>query len=133
VYSRRPLTGAWFSPHHPDVPAMSEEQAEALDVVHFTAEAHELGLRLQRGDIELLNNFALFHARRGFVDDPSASRHMIRLWLRSSERAWEAPDVIAQSSREIYNLESEFRANPVWDIHWSPPLGRGSFKRMSCN
>ncbi|UPK97195.1 hypothetical protein LCI18_008130 [Fusarium solani-melongenae] len=48
VYSRRPLTGAWFSPHYPGVPAMTEEYAEALDMVHFTAEKHALEVRLQR-------------------------------------------------------------------------------------
>jgi hypothetical protein len=112
---------------------MSEEQAEALDSVHFTAEKHQLELTLQRGDIELLNNFALFHARRGFVDDPSASRHIIRLWLRNRERAWELPEVIEKSGREIYDIDSEYRAKPVWDINWSPPLGRGPYKRMECN
>jgi hypothetical protein len=112
---------------------MSEEQAEALDLVHFTAEKHQLELTLQRGDIELLNNFALFHARRGFVDDPSASRHIIRLWLRNRERAWELPKVIEKSGREIYDIDSEYRAKPVWDINWSPPLGRGPYKRMECN
>jgi len=112
---------------------MSEEQAEALDAVHFTAEANELEIKLQRGDIELVNNFALFHARRGFVDSVSASRHMIRLWLRSAKHGWERPECLASMGREIYDPESEFRAKPVWDIYWSPPLGRGTYKRMECN
>ncbi|XXG96075.1 hypothetical protein Hte_002352 [Hypoxylon texense] len=133
VYSRRPLTGAWFSPHCAGVPAMTEVQAEALDMVHFTAEAHRLEVHLQVGDIELINNFALFHARRGFVDDSSAARHIIRLWLRNEKYAWEAPEVIARSSREIFDPNSEFRSKPVYDIYWSPPLGRGKFKRMECN
>ncbi|KAM0418880.1 hypothetical protein ACHAPT_012145 [Fusarium lateritium] len=113
VYSRRPLTGAWFSPHYPGVPAITEEQAEALDMVHFTAEKHALEVHLQQGDIELVNNFAMFHARRGFVDDPSAHRHLMRLWLRSSDRAWVSPEVVAHSSREIYDADGEFRSKPV--------------------
>ena len=133
VYSRRPLTGAWFSPHMPGVPAMTEVQAEALDMVHFTAEKHQLALRLQRGDIELINNFALFHARRGFVDDMSSRRHMMRLWLKSGKYAWEAPNIVANSSREIYDTQSEFRSKPIWDFVTSPPLGRGTYKRMDCN
>jgi hypothetical protein len=112
---------------------MTETQAEALDMVHFTAEAHAFKLHLQRGDIEIVNNFAMFHARRGFVDDPSASRHLIRLWLRSGKYAWESPEAISNSGREIYDVESVFRSKPVWDINWSPPLGRGTFKRMDCN
>ena len=62
------MTGAPFSPHHPDVPTMSEEQAEALDAVHFIAQKHQLKIALQPGDIEIFNNLALFHARDGFVD-----------------------------------------------------------------
>jgi hypothetical protein len=109
---------------------MTEAQAEALDMVHFTAEEHALELRLQVGDIELINNFALFHARRGFIDDPSASRHMIRLWLRNEKYAWEAPEVIAKSCSEIFDVSRGIRSEPVYDIYWSPPLNRGTFKRM---
>ena len=112
---------------------MTEVQAEALDMVHFTAEAHRLELRLQIGDIELINNFALFHARRGFVDDPSAARHMIRLWLRNEKYAWDSPEVVASSGREIFDVNSGIRSEPVYDIYWSPPLGRGKFRRMECN
>jgi alpha-ketoglutarate-dependent taurine dioxygenase len=60
---------------------MTEIQAEALDMVHLTAEKHAFELHLQLGDIETVNNFAMFHARRGFVDEPAANRHLIRLWL----------------------------------------------------
>ena len=117
----------------PGVPAMTEIQAEALDMVHFIAEKHQLSIQLQRGDIELINNFALFHARRGFVDDASSCRHMMRLWLKNEKYAWEAPEVVANSSREIYDQNGEFRSIPVWDIATSPPLGRGKYKRMECN
>ena len=112
---------------------MTEIQAEALDAVHFTAEKHQLELTLQRGDIELLNNFALFHARRGFVDDPSANRHFIRLWLRNEEKKWEVPEVVRRSAEEIYDKNGPFRSKPIWDIDWSPPIGRGPYKRMECN
>lgn len=112
---------------------MTEEQAEALDKVHFTARDNALKIKLQRGDIELINNFAMFHARESFVDNGSGKRHMMRLWLRSSTRQWEKPSVVASSSAEIYDTTSEFRANPVWDIFWSPPLGRNTHRRMNCN
>lgn len=113
VHSRRPLTGAWFSPHYPGVPAMVEVQAEALNMEHFSAEKNALALRLQHGDIELVNNFVLFHARREFGDDTSAPRHLVRLWLRSRVRTWQSPDVVTNSSREIYDGQGEFRSKPA--------------------
>lgn len=79
-YSRRPLTGAPFSPHRPDVPAMTEEQAEAIDAVHFTDVKHQLAINLRPGDIEIFNNMALFHARKGFVDrqqEPDAEARLV--------------------------------------------------------
>jgi hypothetical protein len=118
---------------------MTEVQAEALDMVHFTAEKHQLSITLQRGDIELINNFAMFHARRGFVDGADAAvpgggrRHLMRLWLRSEKYKWEAPAVVQESEGEIYDLETEFRKNEVWDMENSPPLGRGVYRRMKCN
>src|SRR5579862_2839977 len=85
-YSRRPITGSPSSPRSPGAPPMTERQAEALDMVHFTAEEHALSMELQRGDIQLINNLATFHARDAFVDDlvPGGhQRHALRLWLRN--------------------------------------------------
>jgi hypothetical protein len=112
---------------------MSEQQAEALDMVHFAAVDNSLEIKLQTGDIEIFNNLALFHARKGFVDDSSGHRHMIRLWLKCKNRAWKGPEVIEQSGWEIYSKDSPFRSKPLWDIFVSPPLTRGTFQRMSCN
>lgn len=112
---------------------MTETQAEALDMVHFIADEHKLEIKLQRGDIELVNNFALFHARREFTDEVDGKRHLIRLWLRSGKHAWEGPEVIRNSSTEIYDLKSPFRSKAIWDIYSSPPLGRNTYKRMDCN
>lgn len=131
-YSRRPLTGAYFCPHFPGVPAMTEVQAEALDMVHFIAKKHAIELKLKRGDLEIFNNHALMHARSSFIDDDSGKRHLIRLWLKSDDHAWTTPLALEESSFEIYG-ESEFRRNPVWDIERSPPQTRGTLRRMKCN
>jgi hypothetical protein len=111
---------------------MTEIQAEALDMVHFTARKHQLAIKLQRGDIEVFNNFALFHARNGFVDDRSSTRHMIRLWLKSKDFAWETPEPLLKSSWEIYG-SSEYRAIGKWDVHRAPPINRKLTRRMSCS
>ena len=40
-------------------------------------------MRLERGDIQLLNNHFVLHSRTEFQDheDPQLKRHMMRLWL----------------------------------------------------
>ncbi|KAL4780651.1 hypothetical protein BJX76DRAFT_360635 [Aspergillus varians] len=121
-FSRRPLTGAPSCPHTPGIPPMTEEQAEALDTVHFTAQKHQLCIPLQRGDIQILNNLALFHARRGFVDDDVRKRHLLRLWLRNEEMAWEIPAVLVGQAREVYGREG-LDAEPKWDVNQTPPAG----------
>ncbi|AEO63019.1 uncharacterized protein THITE_2141213 [Thermothielavioides terrestris NRRL 8126] len=153
-YSRRPLTGAPFSPHHPQVPAMTEEQAEAIDAVHFTAVKHQLTIKLEPGDIEIFNNLALMHARNAFVDSdqPEArdvivgdshetrrrslngKRHMLRLWLRSADDklVWKTPKALEANSFEIYG-DSEARKLAKWDVHRAPPINRVLTKHFKCS
>jgi hypothetical protein len=40
-------------------------------------------MELDRGDMQLLNNFVIWHSRTSFEDfeDPSEKRHLMRLWL----------------------------------------------------
>lgn len=132
-FSRRPLTGSHFSPHHPSVPAMTELQAEALDAVYFLAKQHAVEIRLQPGDMLLFNNFAMLHARSGFTDDASEGRqrHMLRLWLRNEQRMWKTPRELERISWECYG-DHEWRRNGVWDIEASPPELRVKHRRASC-
>ena len=111
---------------------MTEVQAEALDMVHFTAKAHQLSIKLERGDIEIFNNFAMFHARNGFVDDRSSTRHMVRLWLKSKNFAWPTPEPLIQTSKELYGA-SELRATGKWDVHRAPPINRVLTEKMACS
>lgn len=133
-FSRRPLTGSHFSPHHPSVPAMTELQAEALDAVYFIAKENALELTLQPGDMLLINNFAMLHARSGFADDVAAGRqrHMLRLWLRNEERMWETPRELERISYECYGDHEHRRDRAVWDIESSPPELRVKHRRASC-
>ncbi|MCR9279651.1 MAG: TauD/TfdA family dioxygenase [Pseudomonadaceae bacterium] len=45
------------------------------------ADANALDMELQAGDIQLISNHTVVHARTGYQDDPSAPRHLLRLWL----------------------------------------------------
>ncbi|GAB1319225.1 TauD/TfdA-like domain-containing protein [Madurella fahalii] len=133
-FSRRPLTGSHFSPHHPAVPAMTELQAEALDAVYFLAKEHALEVRLQKGDMLVFNNFAMLHARSGFADDEARGlrRHMLRLWLRNEERMWKTPRELERVSWECYGDHEWRRELKVWDIDRSPPELRVKHRRASC-
>lgn len=57
-------------PRSVNIPPITEAQAEALDTIHFLATKYALGLNFKKGDIQFINNLALFHGRDGFRDDP---------------------------------------------------------------
>ena len=40
-----------------------------------------LDMQLSRGDVQLVSNHTVVHARTSYVDDPSSPRHLLRLWL----------------------------------------------------
>jgi hypothetical protein len=58
-------------------------EAEAVELVEKLAEDPELRLDvlLERGDIQLLNNFSMLHYRMGFEDGEGRKRLMLRLWI----------------------------------------------------
>ncbi|KAH8654984.1 hypothetical protein BGZ60DRAFT_418179 [Tricladium varicosporioides] len=106
-YARRSFTGFLHLPRSQDIPPITEEQAEALDALHFLAERFSLTLDFQKGDIQFINNLALFHARDGFVDELGNERHLLRLWLRDSELAWETPVPLQERWDELYKDVTE--------------------------
>jgi len=111
---------------------MTEVQAEALDMVHFTAVKHRLTMQLQRGDIQLINNLAIQHARNEFRDSRFQRRHIIRLWLRNEELAWKTPDELKRTWFEKYG-ESERRKIARWNILPGATRERVLFRSDSCS
>ena len=67
-YARRYFTGFGALPRSKEIPPITEAQAEALDTLHFLGERFNVGLDFQAGDIQYVNNVAVFHARDGFTD-----------------------------------------------------------------
>ena len=66
----------------PEVPRLSEAQAEAIDLLHGIAEELSLEMSFRPGDIQFVNNHVIYHARRGFEDDPAdGGRLLLRLWV----------------------------------------------------
>ncbi len=68
-YSRRHFTGYNAQRRSPNIPPITEAQAEALDALHFNAEKFSLALNFQKGDIQYINSMGLLHARDAFRDD----------------------------------------------------------------
>ena len=70
---------------HDDVPDLTPLERDLLDT--YEAIASEPGIYLdmdlQPGDIQLLSNHTVLHARTGYedFDDPARRRHLLRLWL----------------------------------------------------
>lgn len=65
------------------VPPLSAAQREGIELLMALAEELAFETRLEPGDIQLLNNHVVYHARTSFEDDaaPGAMRRLLRLWL----------------------------------------------------
>ena len=62
---------------------MSESQWQALDLLVELAAELSLEMRLEPGDMQLLNNHVVYHARAAFEDhsEPGHGRLLVRQWL----------------------------------------------------
>ncbi|KAH7033703.1 uncharacterized protein B0I36DRAFT_373802 [Microdochium trichocladiopsis] len=94
-YGRRYYVGFGELPRSSHLPPISEAQAEALDALHF------LGERFS-GDMQFVNNVAIFHARDGYTDSEETQRHLLRIWIRDPEYAWETPKPLASRWDRVY-------------------------------
>eukprot|EP00891_Asterochloris_glomerata_P005997 jgi/Astpho2/5997/Aster-03954 len=86
---------------HADVPEMTPQQAAAIEAFDALADSDELRIDyvLQPGDIQLLHNHSIVHARTEYTDfdasqDDDLKRHLMRLWI-SPENDWELPQGFA--------------------------------------
>jgi len=70
---------------HEQAPRLTAQQAEALELLEGIANdpSFYLQMEFQPGDIQLLNNAKILHAREAYTDhdDPAERRHLLRLWL----------------------------------------------------
>jgi len=65
------------------VPTLTAAQNEALDLWAEVCEELCYGMEMRAGDVQLLNNHAVYHARATYEDDPRPDhdRFLMRLWL----------------------------------------------------
>ncbi len=70
---------------HADVPPFTEEERTLLDLYEGIANDPDLCLDMHfaPGDVQLVSNHFLLHARTAYEDhaDPARKRHLLRLWL----------------------------------------------------
>lgn len=67
----------------PEVPRLTTAQEEALDLFGELSDALALDMAFEPGDIQLLNNHLIYHARTRYDDypEPDRKRLLLRLWL----------------------------------------------------
>jgi hypothetical protein len=67
----------------PGVPPLTAAQREAITLLAALAEELCFEMRFQPGDMQLLNNHVVYHARTAFEDDTGTGgvRRLYRLWL----------------------------------------------------
>jgi len=70
---------------HPDLPDLTAQQVEALDLVETLADEPHLhcSFRQEPGDLFFVNNWVNLHRRTEFEDwpEPDRRRHILRIWL----------------------------------------------------
>jgi hypothetical protein len=67
----------------PGVPRLTAAQREAIDLLMALADELSFAMRFEPGDMQLVNNHVVYHARTAFEDDAGAGqvRLLYRLWL----------------------------------------------------
>lgn len=68
-----------------DVPRLTEQQIEAMDLIDRLANdpRFHLSMSFEPGDFQFLNNHVTYHSRTEFEDypEPERRRHLLRMWL----------------------------------------------------
>ncbi len=71
----------------PEAPRLTPEQIEVLDLIDELTSDPEtyVSMDLRPGDVQLLKNSVILHARTPFEDPPPPAqrRHLLRLWVRA--------------------------------------------------
>lgn len=85
-YVRRFIAGAM---RFPDAPRLNDRQLRALDMVDqiLARPGFALDMELAPGDLQLIDNYAIWHGRTAFRDraGPAAGRLLLRLWLATPD------------------------------------------------
>lgn len=118
-------TGRLFSRFNPgyvysaqsyrQTPRITPEQIEAIEVFErlCRSDPFRLDMTLEPGDLQLLNNNCLVHARSTFEDDidPRRKRHLLRIWL-CTHQVEEVPVPMRERYRDMERWQAHARLSP---------------------
>ncbi|KAI1319048.1 hypothetical protein F5Y16DRAFT_414330 [Xylariaceae sp. FL0255] len=71
------------------VPRLCGVQRDALAVLQSAAGSNGVRITTQAGDIVMLNNWGVMHARSAYMDGETSTHHLVRLWLRNERLSWD--------------------------------------------
>jgi hypothetical protein len=88
--------------------AVGEERFEAMRYIQELCERECLNMKLKVGDIQLVQNYQILHARTAYTDKPDQARHLLRLWfiVNAQEVGWQMPFATGD-----YNYNYEYSGN----------------------
>ena len=92
---------------------------QVLDLYNEIAASRELTLDMsfEPGDIQLLSNHTILHARRGYEDfpDPDQKRHLLRLWLSLPAEQPITTRLLAQRARlTVIATAARYKMKHAW-------------------
>lgn len=104
-FGRAALVGNEAHPRPSHLPSLTNRQIEALDAIEAIAQATQMEIQTQAGDMHFINNLAILHRREGFVNGeaPTEKRHLVRMRLRSSKHGWSIPEDLKLEWEEAFN------------------------------
>ena len=112
-FTYTPLIGSEQSPRNGSLPEVSVKQRLAMEMLESTASRFSHTLQREPGDILLVNNLSVLHARDSYNDDnvssaPGSSnggRHFLRLFVRDPERSWVKPKQLQADLDQVFAPE----------------------------
>ena len=103
-FTRFALTGLPTYPRNPNSPKLTPEQSDALDTLEFMAAKNAVEVPQEKGDIFLINNRNVLHARDRIRDVAGDSRrHLMRLCLRDTEYGRPIPSDLMRRWGDIFD------------------------------
>ncbi|KND95038.1 hypothetical protein TOPH_00091 [Tolypocladium ophioglossoides CBS 100239] len=125
-FGRAALLGSASHVRSNRFPKLTGSQMEALDTIESIAQATQLEIPTQAGDIHFINNLAVLHRREGFVNGQSANerRHLVRMRLRDDDMGWDIPQHLAKEWSKAFDSGRTM----VWHLE---PMPDGFFPLRS--
>ncbi|KAI0505153.1 Clavaminate synthase-like protein [Xylaria bambusicola] len=113
------------------IPGLLPAQKLALALVQDTAAAQQIRLPTQQGDMIFINNWSVLHAREPYEDSDSATRHLVRLWLRNSELSWEVPKTMKTPWEASFGTKAKKIVNKQYPVAPMPEYVEPKFSNGS--